>query len=171
MPNPWLLLILLVAVGAGEALFGRHEYQAGVDATEAVWQARAAAENAQAAAQIASAEALARKAEADSAVRVAAISTDYEKRLEDAKTRHDSDIAAARRGTIVLRDPAGSPAVCPGPGTTAEAPAAAGGPDAPATGRDLSPAASGFLLELADDADRLAGQLAACQAVISADRQ
>lgn len=97
--------------------------------------------------------------------RLAAIAADHNKEMTDAKRQRDRDIAAVRDRTLRLRDPgAVSTAQCdrsPGPATAAATGQRDGG-----TPGELSAAASGFLLDLVNDADDVARQLGAAQKVI-----
>lgn len=113
-------------------------------------------------------EALERKA----ANNQAEISANYQRGLQDGKVRTDRFIADVHAGRIVLRD-AGGRAAGAALGAGSEgggAAAGAGGRDG-ATGCQLSTAASGFLLGLTGEADDLARQLTACQALIVKDRE
>jgi len=100
-----------------------------------------------------------------------AIETKRLQEVQRAKDQRDHDIAAVVAGTIKLRDPgqtaAGADSGGQRPGS--EAGASAGKCDGRAGGQ-LSPAASRFLLELANEADDVTRQLGSCQAVINADR-
>mgnify|MGYP001613099461 FL=1 len=102
---------------------------------------------------------------------LAGVSKRHLKEKADAKRRSERDLAAARSGALKLRDPARAVACPPASsGSQGAAPgAAAGGRDGEA-GSELSGAAAEFLLGLANEADDAVRQLAACQAVIKADR-
>lgn len=161
---PWRLVVVVVLVASAAGL----GYVEGLT-HEQVRSARAATAQAQqAAADITRLQQQARDTERQHAEAVAAISTDYEGRLHDLDTRRAADRAALLAGALRLRDP-GAP-VRPGDCAAAPAPAPSGGRDGPAPG-ELSPAAAGFLLDLADDADRVAEQLATCQRVVMEDRR
>ena len=117
----------------------------------------------------------ARDQEQEAARKVAAVSSTYQRDLANANRTKDLAMAALRSGALVLRDPvASSPPVS---GGTAEAPACACGRDGPPGGvlsasasRVLSGEASRFLIALASEADVVATQLQACQALVRADR-
>lgn len=109
----------------------------------------------------------ARAAEQRHAQALADVSTDYQRRINEANQVRAADRAALRAGTLRLRDPDGA-ADCRG--AAAQAGAGTAGRDGRAPG-ELSPAATGFLLELASDADDVARQLAACQRVVIEDRE
>ena len=107
--------------------------------------------------------------EAKNAQLVTAASANYQKGLTDGKAELDAALARARGGQR-LRD---AGARCPAVGdrdATGAARAGAGGRDGP-QGADLSDAAAEFLLRLAGEADDVVRQLAACQAVVRADRE
>ncbi|MBS0370212.1 MAG: lysis protein [Proteobacteria bacterium] len=109
----------------------------------------------------------ARAAEQRHAAALAAISTDYERKLDDANQRRAADRAALRAGTLRLRDPGPVTVSCADP--TAEPGAGPGRRDGRAPG-ELSDAAAEFLLDFAADADAVVLQLAACQRVVNEDR-
>jgi hypothetical protein len=116
-------------------------------------------------------KALKEKSEAEAAM-VAAVgeaSANYDKGKADGKTELDAALARVRAGRG-LRDPGrtGCPAER-GSGAGKETAGAAGRSDA-VPGAFLSQAAAEFLLGLAGEADDVARQLGACQAVILADR-
>lgn len=169
--NPRFLAAMgLAAALAGAYLYVDHRaYKRGADASTLLWQAREAEELAAANVEIERLNRAARDAERLQADRVAAIASQYEKDLENAKRTRDAALAAARAGTLVLRDPA---TTCQDPGARAAGapPASAGGRDGPA-GANLSPAFTDFLVDLASEADQVVAQLTACQAVILADRK
>lgn len=110
-----------------------------------------------------------RKAEQAHAAALAGVSTDYERKLSDAKKQRADDAAAVRSGNLRLRDPGttglracGSIGIEIGSGT---------GERNGTQGSELSAEATGFLLDLAADADDVARQLSACQAVVLKDRE
>lgn len=167
--NPRLLLTVgLLAAALGAYLWVDHRgYARGAAATEAAWQAREAEELARANAEIEKLNREARARELAYAMDLEAVASDYEKDLRNAKSSRDAAVAALRAGTLILRDPAARQGA--GAGGPGEAPAGAGLRVGPAGGV-LSPAASGFLLELAAEADAVVLQLHACQGVVQADR-
>lgn len=148
-------------------------YERGVEATESAYRKRdnQALRVAQAAQQAAETrlEALEQKSVSD----LAKVATDYEGDLAHERGEKNRALDQLRSGALVLRDP-GAPS---GPGTAdcrggrpAEAGTGAGERDGAAPGQ-LSRESSAFLLELAGEADELAKQLAAAQAVILRDRE
>ena len=163
IPWPWrALAIVLLCAASGVIGWLDGAQHAGVEALAHERDAaQAVAERVQAL------QLQARAAEQRYALALADISTDYQRRLNDATQQRAADRAALRAGALRLRDPGGA-ADCRG--AAAEAGAGSAGRDGRAPG-DLSPAAAGFLLELASDADDVARQLAACQRVVEADRQ
>lgn len=168
--NPRLLLAVgLLAAAVGAYLWVDHRgYARGAAATEAAWQAREAKELAAANFEIDRLNLEARAREAAYAMDLEAVASDYEKDLRNAKRSRDDAVAALRVGTLVLRDP-GAARQGAGAGSHGEAPAGAGLRVGPAGGI-LSPAAAGFLLDLAAEADTVVLQLHACQGVVQADR-
>jgi hypothetical protein len=147
-------------------------YDRGVAETTAAYQKRdnVALQAALAAQQ--RAEVRADQAERDAAAAQSVASSNYLKGVDDGRKKTAALVAAAHAGELRLRDPgarSGSSAACPpatGPASTASAPAGGDG----AAGGELSAAAGEFLLSLAGEADDLARQLAAAQAVIVSDR-
>lgn len=158
--------LLWIATLAG---VGWWQNDAGHVAERTTWQGRENSQLRTANSRIKTMEEGARKAEQDHALAMAAISTDYERKLSDANKQRAADIAAVRAGTLRLRDP-GAPGLYPFGGIAAQA-----GPGAcqcnGTQGSELSAAAGEFLFGLADDADDLARQLTACQAVVVKDRK
>lgn len=168
MMNPYVIIgMLLFWIGSvlGSYSYGHHQGTVGEDVK---WEVRATAEAQQAAVQIKAAEDSARQQEQAANQRQAAISSSYEEKLQNAEQTHQADLAAIRAGALRLRDPASPVQACPAPGAPASP--STGGRDGAAAGY-LSTEAADFLLSLADDADRTAQQLAACQAIVTADRQ
>lgn len=109
----------------------------------------------------------ARETERRHAQAMADVSSDYQRRIDEAHQLRAADRVALRTGALRLRDP-GTPGAGGG--------SAAGSPGAGSPGRDggtageLSRQAAEFLLELASDADDVARQLAACQRIVREDR-
>lgn len=98
---------------------------------------------------------------------MATLAGTYQKAVEDEKAEHDRITADLRTGTVRLRDRlafvefanSGSPKA----GTSTRSGDAA-------KGVGLQAADAEFLLRIASEADRVADQLRACQAVVLADR-
>jgi hypothetical protein len=140
-------------------------YKAGGDAREAPWLKREAATNADAAARIKAAEERVRAAVARATQAQADIDAAYQRGLkenDDAKNVALAQLRAGRRLFIGAQCPPGGSAV-PDPA------APASGGDGGATA-ELSEPAAEWLVGLASEADAVARQLTACQAVIRADR-
>jgi len=162
-----LLIAAIVGLGYG---YGEMRYDAGVTTERAAWTARENTELAQANAQIQKLEEDARTVERQHVEDLAEISANYQQELQDANDQKDRALADLRSGALQLRDPDAAAgqgtAVCPSTATAA----GTGGRDGAAQGH-LSAAASEFLLGLASDADQVAQQLTACQAIIASDRR
>ena len=158
---------IIAAWLASIAIVGAWQNHAGHISERTEWQSREAQELRAANQQILLLEKQARKTEQDQAKVIAAISTDYQEQIRNANTIHSADIAAVRSGLIRLRDHSASKNTCPD--RVPETPSAPRGRDGQ-EGADLSKPATEFLLGLARDADDIARQLAACQAVIVSDR-
>lgn len=167
--NPYIIIGLLIAWAT--SLFGVGWWQnaAGHVAERTEWQARENTELRTANHKIKTLQEDARNAEQGHAVALADISTDYERKLSDANKQRAVDAAAVRDGNLRLRDPS-APGFRACGSLGAKIGAGASGRDGQTTG-ELSAAASGFLLDLANDADDVARQLDACQAVASKDRE
>lgn len=106
---------------------------------------------------IAKAKADATAQEAAQRASLEAKNKDLERRLKDAKTIHDRDVANARAGNLKLRF---STTLCTGPSNV---PGAAGPrPEAPATTIDLPPEITANLYSLADSADEVEERLQGC---------
>ena len=167
----WVLAVLLAGWWFERQHHGAERYQAGYDAAEKLYQAQidAAAESARQ--QLEAAKDAARAQEQRDAARMAELARDYIAEREKGFEDRDRTIADLRAGERRLRDrfqcpaagAAGGSAGLPGSGR------AAGGSDAPAPG-GLSRSDAEFLVRFASEADDVAGQLAACQAVVRAQR-
>lgn len=165
--NPWIIvgfLGTLIAVGAGGYVKGHSD---GVTKEHAAALARDNDELVAANASIRRLEEAARATEQAHATALAKIGEDHQKEISDAAAQKDRDIAAARAGRIILR----IPAPCKGANGSAatKAPASTGVGDGGTTA-ELPRTITEDLLVLADDADSVVRQLAACQAVIRSDR-
>ena len=169
--NPYVILALLVAWLASTAGVGYWQRHDGAAQVMVACQRTQAAESARATVAIQAAQAAARASEQKYAAGLATISTTYQEALTHAQTQHTADLAAIRSGALRLRVqyPAAA-SVLPGDGSASTTAATAGGRDG-SQGSDLPGAVAVDLLTLADDADNIARQLAACQAVIVQDRE
>lgn len=167
--NPYFIIGLIVAWLASLVGVGYWQNEAGHVDERTTWQTRENGELRTANATIKALQEQARQSEHDHAAALAAVSTDYERKLSDANKQRAADAAALRAGTLRLRDP-NPPGLRACGGLGAQVGAGAGRRDGP-EGGELSEAAAGFLLELASDADDIARQLTACQAVVVHDRE
>lgn len=167
--NPWIALGLVLAWVASLAGVGYWQNDAGHTAERVAWQTRDNEELRKANAKIIALNDAARQTEQQNAAKVAAIATDYERKLKDAKTQRDHDIADAYSGAIGLRIPSTS-GITAG-GSEAATTTAATGQCNGGTATELPRETVANLLALADDADEITNQLAACQEVIRADRE
>lgn len=168
MPNPWILLGIVLAWLASLAGVGWWQRVDGEAVERSAWQARENVQLATAGKRILALEQAAREQEQEEAARMAAIAGDYEGRLQNVQTQRDRDVAAAHRGTLRLRDP-GAPSLRADGCSGGPATAGAGVGDGPAPG-ELSRAVTADLFSLVDDANAVVEQLTACQAVVRADR-
>jgi prophage endopeptidase len=167
--NPYIIIAIAAAWLVSLGAVGTWQHRAGATAERVEWQTREASELRAANALIADLQDAARRTEQAHAQKLAEIADRHQKEIRNAETRRKADVAAVRDGTLVLRDPgrAASEGACAG--QPAAPGAAASQRDGGQAGR-LSGEAAEFLLGLAADADAVADQLAACQAVILTDR-
>lgn len=101
------------------------------------------------------------------AAALASISTSYQEKLNNEKAQTARLRADLRSGTVRLRlpDPKGSTGI-----KHPAEPSTSAGRCNGSEGGELPPATAEFLYTLAADADEITEQLAACQAVVQADR-
>jgi len=166
--NPWLLLAIAILWGLSIAASATKWAKLKVAEVRAEYLVRDNNALIEANAAI---ERLQEEARATEAKRVAdmnVIASNYAKGYQNAETRRRADVAAARDGALVLRIPAA--ALCPGGSETGPPRPAAAGGDGAAT-VELPRAVAADLLALANDADQVADQLRACQAVVISDRK
>jgi prophage endopeptidase len=168
MPNPWILLTLLIVWLASLAGVGYWQNGAGHTAERVTWQARENTELAGANQKIQALEEAYRAQEQQHAEQLNTIAVNYQKELDDANSKTEDLVRRARAGAFRLRDPgARTHATCGN--QLPEIAAGAGGRDD--TGdRGLSTDAAGFLLGLAGRCNRVSRKLSACQAIIISDR-
>jgi hypothetical protein len=164
--NPWFIvgfLVALIAVGAAGYARGTHDGQL---SEHDQWVSREAKINSDVAKKIVDETHAIRLKERGKAEEQSAISMQLQVKLQEAENEKNLLRSAVRDGTRRLS----IAARCPPGGSGAGAPAAApGGRDGEARA-ELPVEASDFLVGLAIEADNVAKQLAACQAVILNDR-
>lgn len=153
----------LVAIGGAYA-WGRTD---GRTIERAAWEKRDNDALRSANAEIDAAHRKLREQERSAAERLAQVSAEYQKEVSNAREETRRRVAAVAAGTLRLRDPAASNQTCAD--RVPDAPAAAERRDGAEAGY-LSGTAAQFLLELTAEADEVARQLAACQAVVRQDR-
>lgn len=168
IPAYRILAVLAVWVASMLAV-GYWQRNDGAARCEAAWQDRSRQEASIAATRTQALQNAARQQEQQSATAMAAISADYETRIHDAQTLHDRDVAAARSGALRLRYVYPAPALPAGGNPIAETGAGTSGRNG-SSGGELPGEIAAGLYGLADDADAIARQLAACQAVVRQDR-
>lgn len=160
----WLVAALVVAAAIGGAWWKGHAsgLATGRAEVQARWdRERLAAQDAALRAQEA-----AREQEHSMAASVAAVADHYVK--ENARAKSES-VDLRRRladGSLRLTVPG---TVCPGGGPAAPPAGSAGGGDGGAAG-ELPPALAAALSDIGAEADQVARQLGACQAVLRAER-
>lgn len=166
--NPWVLLVAGIAWVVSLALVGSWQRDDGETAERSKWQAKESAALKQANATIDKQNADARAKEKQNADALAKIGEKHAKDNETNAAQAKRDVAAARDGALRLRVPGACPASRNGPAAQPVTPA--GGRDDSTTG-ELPREVVANLLQLANDADAIVGQLTACQAVILEDRR
>lgn len=163
--NPWVVLAAVLAlIGSimGAYFYGVSNGKAKI---EAKWQTRESKINAESAQKIAAANARVLAAERKSAGDVADISKAYQKKLQEKDSEKDRAIARARASGLFVptkRPRCGNavPAVGAGPSGRDDAPRA-----------ELSDEIAAYFIAEANRADKVVEQLAACQAIVIADRK
>lgn len=168
MPNPWILLAVVLVWVASLTGVGYWQNDAGHVAERVVWQDRQVKEANDAATAIKAAEDAARAKENAWEVAVAQIAQNHEKELQDEKNQHDNDMAAAYSGSLGLRFSRSTPVLADSGAASGVAAGAGIGNGAETVELPRQVAAS--LFALVDDADGVADQLRACQQVVRADR-
>jgi prophage endopeptidase len=165
---PWQVWVTLAAALA-VLYYGHTKDRAGYERAQAEYVAIERDRQAEAAKLRAATEKRFRDQENQHAHAMANLDRQYAAELAASEDRARRDRDAARRGDIVLRIP--GPA-CDGPAGAQAAPSqgSAGRGDGPAT-VELPREVTADLLDLVNDADQVADQLRACQAVVRADRE
>lgn len=163
--NPWVILGAVLALVA--ALAGAYFYGVGVgkDKVEAKWQKREAVINAATAEKIRLADARVLEAERKSAENVAAVSQDYQAKLQEKDDEKTRAIANARASGLYVTTK--RPKACGDP--LPEAGPAPGGRYGE-TRTELSDALAEHFIAEANRADKIVEQLTACQALAIANR-
>lgn len=148
----------------------KHGYDRGVEETTAAYAKRDNAALAAANIRINELQEAARKREREHAAQLNDISGQYQQEVGNANRKVADLTRRVRAGDLRLRDPGAVCAAQGGGGRVPEASGSAGGRDG-GTGTELSAATAEFLISEANRADDVARQLAACQAVVRADRK
>lgn len=159
---PWQVWAAL-GIAFGVMYFGHVKFKAGYAEATAHYQAI----QTQRLAEIAKLQQQIRDQENEHAQAMDAIGQQHAAELSTLEDRARRDRDAARSGDFRLRVPV---SICAGAGTAESSAVPARNGDGPAT-VELPRAITEDLLELANDADRVADQLRSCQAVIRADRE
>lgn len=170
VPNPWVIvaaLVALAAAGAGGSYVGWKMRDADAQKERVAVANARAQEAAVAAKKIKDLEERNRAEEAQHATELAVIGAEHEQKEQALEDRRRRDVAAARDGALKLRVPGACP-VQPGGGEPNQV--AAGAVQHPAATGELPGPIAAALLELANDADQVVGDLNECLAVVAADR-
>jgi prophage endopeptidase len=163
IPNPWVILAVVLAWAGSLAAVGTWQRHDGAAATKAAYEARDNAALKAANDKLQRLQAEKDQYEHAQAAALVLIDTKHQEELADAEKRRAADVAAARAGAIRLRDPGVSvPSHCD---AVPDAQPPAGERDATETA-GLSREATEFLLGFANDADAVVAQLSSCQAVV-----
>lgn len=162
MLNPWILLgIGLTWLGSLVGV-GLWQNDAGATAERVKWEDTQNTQLAEANATILRLTGKVRALEQAHAAEMAAIGEDYERQRQAREARYRREL-----GAIKLRVPGACPASGSARGQAVTTSSVGDG----ATSVELPDAVTRDLLVLADDADNVADQLRACQAIVRADRQ
>lgn len=165
--NPWVLLGVGLAWLASVGAVGYLQRQDGGRAERLICQTNESAALKQVNATIERLNTEARAQERSHQIALFTIGEKHEQERQAAEVQRRRDVDAARRGDLRLRV---AGACAPRPSGAGEASAAAPVGDG-RTDAELPRETAAALLELADAADEIVLQLAACQAVIRSDRQ
>lgn len=160
--TPYIAAIALVAFSHFMA------YRHGVSTERITWEARTASAELQAESQRAELERKARTAEQASAEALANIDSAYQQGRADAQADTARTIADLHSGAIGLRERFTCPNTAQASGLP-KASTSTGQRDAASAG-GLRAEDARFLVQLADQADQVAQQLKACQAIVTRDR-
>jgi prophage endopeptidase len=159
--------LLVAGVAAGCAYAG---YAHGVATTRTRYELRIGSDALKHARAVLAWEARLKAIERQRVDAMAALSTTYEKAREDEKEQYERHAAELRNGLVRVR----RRFACGAPADSADAADVAAGASASradaAEGVGLHLADAQFLLRIASEADQVADQLRACQAVLRADR-
>lgn len=168
IPNPWIILGIVVAWLASLAGVGYWQNEAGHTDERVLWQTKESKELKLANFEIQRLNDKARKAESDGAANVAAIGAELEQEKRNhAKTRVARDTALRSGHERVSVAVAG----CESPGGGGRPETAAGSGESPAARAYLHPEVAANLEQLAGEADDTARDLNACLAVTAEDRR
>jgi hypothetical protein len=168
MPNPWILLGVVVLWLASVAGVGYWQNDAGHTAERVIWQGRQNTELTAATIKIKSVEEAYRLEEQKHAEQLSTITINYQKELDNAKIKTDHLVQRARAGALRLRDPGTSTDATGGNKLPKTATGTSGRDDTPDGG--LSTDAAGFLLGLTGRCNLVSRQLSACQSIVRSDR-
>lgn len=167
--NPWVLIVAGLVWIASLGAVGSWQRHDGAAVERTGWQSKENEELRKKNARIVELENKAKADQASHGLALDSIASNYERKLSNANEQRKKDVAAVLAGSIRLRDP-GAASLRPVSGGICPPVAGASLSDGRSTG-ELSPTAAGFLLNLTNDADDVARQLAEAQAVILEDRR
>jgi len=169
MPNPYVILAVVLMWIASLAGVGYWQNEVGRTSELAKWEEQKNAEIDAANQALYDTEEKYRAAEKQHADMLATVSTTYEGRIKDEQAKTAKLIAAANAGTYRLRDPNATPINTIGHNVP-EAATGTGRCDGTGDG-GLSTITTRNLLSLTGRCNYVSAKLSACQAIVKADRQ
>lgn len=161
------VVLLIVAIAAAIMRFYNWAYDNGEIHERQKWTEAQSTANKSLLDRAIKAENALRQSQADNQLALNNISAQYQRELNDAKTKVNDTIAKSRAGSLVLRDKyatTNNAAACSG---VAKSSASDPGGRNVQTGAQLSGQTSEFLIGLTNEADDAVRQLTACQATVT----
>ena len=158
-------LVLAVIWASSLALFGKHQYDMGVQITESAWNKKENDELKAANAEIVKLRDALVKAEAEKATALAEATKTYQEKEKDAQDQYQKNLMDLRARLLRMYDPGtrSSDATTQYAADTASSAHSCHG----TTYSELSREASEFLLSLTAEADSVTRQLSLCQSTIT----
>ena len=158
-------LVLAVIWASSLALFGKHQYDMGVQITESAWNKKENDELKAANAEIVKLRDALVKAEAEKATALAEVTKTYQEKEKDAQDQYQKNLMDLRARLLRMYDPGtrSSDATTQYAADTASSAHSCHG----TTYSELSREASEFLLSLTAEADSVTRQLSLCQSTIT----
>ena len=158
-------LVLAVIWASSLALFGKHQYDMGVQITESAWNKKENDELKAANAEIVKLRDALVKAEAEKATALAEVTKTYQEKEKDAQDQYQKNLMDLRARLLRMYDP-GTRSTDASGQYAASATSTTHGSDG-TTYSELSREAGEFLLSLTAEADSVTRQLGLCQSTIA----